>query len=58
MVRKLSIFKKSLRRLKIFLTHVVVFLNGPFPASFSLFSSFQYTVDSKQNVQYINNFCQ
>ena len=22
--------------------------NGPFPASFSLFSSFQYTVDSKQ----------
>ena len=25
-----------------------VFLNGPFPASFSLFSAFQYTVDSKQ----------
>ena len=25
-----------------------LFLNGPFPASFSLFSSFQYTVDSKQ----------
>ena len=24
------------------------FLNGPNPASFSLFSSFQYTVDSKQ----------
>ena len=24
------------------------FKNGPFPASFSLFSSFQYTVDSKQ----------
>ena len=22
--------------------------NGPFPASFSLFSSFQYTVESKQ----------
>ena len=26
----------------------VIFLNGPFPASFSLFLSFQYTVDSKQ----------
>ena len=26
----------------------IVFKNGPFPASFSLFSSFQYTVDSKQ----------
>ena len=25
-----------------------IFLNGPFLASFSLFSSFQYTVDSKQ----------
>ena len=24
------------------------FKNGPFPASFSIFSSFQYTVDSKQ----------
>ena len=24
------------------------FLNGPFPTSFSLFLSFQYTVDSKQ----------
>ena len=32
----------------------IVFLNGPFPASFSLFSSFQYTVDSKQM---FNNFC-
>ena len=29
--------------------------NGPFPASFSLFSSFQYTVDSKQ-MFYINKF--
>ena len=26
----------------------ISFKNGPFPASFSLFSSFQYTVDSKQ----------
>ena len=25
-----------------------VFLNGPFPASFYLFLSFQYTVDGKQ----------
>ena len=25
-----------------------IFLNGPFPASFSLFSSLQYTVDSIQ----------
>ena len=31
-----------------------LFLNGPFPASFSLFSSFQYTVDSKQ---IFNKFC-
>ena len=29
--------------------------NGPFPASFSLFSSFQYTVDSKQMFD-INKF--
>ena len=29
--------------------------NGPFPASFSLFLSFQYTVDSKQMFnKYIN----
>ena len=35
---------------------VVCSKNGPFPASFSLFSSFQYTVDSKQNVQYTNEF--
>ena len=29
--------------------HYLLFLkNGPFPASFSLFSSFQYTVDSIQ----------
>ena len=28
--------------------YIIVFLNGPFPASFSLFSAFQYTVDSKQ----------
>ena len=27
---------------------IYFFLNGPFPASFSLFLSFQYTVDSKQ----------
>ena len=32
------------------------FLNGPSPASFSLFSSFQYTVDSKQMFN-INFFC-
>ena len=31
------------------------FLNGPFPASFSLFSSFRYTVDSKQMFN-INKF--
>ena len=30
------------------------FLNGPFPASFSLFSFFQYTVDSKQMLN-LNN---
>ena len=30
-----------------FLKIILSFLNGPFPASF-LFSSFQYTVDSKQ----------
>ena len=28
--------------------------NGPFPSSFSLFLSFQYTVDSKQM---FNKFC-
>ena len=27
---------------------IFCFLNGPFPASFYLFLSFQYTVDSKQ----------
>ena len=32
-----------------------VFLNGPFPASFSLLLSFQYTVDRKQMFN-INNF--
>ena len=31
------------------------FLNGPFPASFSLFLSFQYTVDSEQMFN-INKF--
>ena len=30
------------------LLFVFFFKNGPFPASFSLFLSFQYTVDSKQ----------
>ena len=33
----------------------VIFLNGQFPASFSLFSSFQYTVDSTRMFN-INNF--
>ena len=33
----------------------IFFKNGPFPASFSLFSSFQYTVDSKQMFN-INKF--
>ena len=32
-----------------------IFLNGPFPASFSLFSSFQYSVDSIQMFD-INKF--
>ena len=32
-----------------------LFFNGPSPASFSLFSSFQYTVDSKQMFN-INTF--
>ena len=32
-----------------------LFFKGPFPASFSLFSSFQYTVDSKQMFN-INKF--
>ena len=27
--------------------------NGPFPASFFLFSSFQYTVDSKQMFEHL-----
>ena len=31
-----------------FMSRTLFFLNGPFPASFSLVSSFQYTVDSKQ----------
>ena len=35
--------------------YIKVFLNGPFPASFSLFSSFQYTVDSIQMFN-INKF--
>ena len=36
-----------------------VFLkNGPFSASFSLFWSFQYTVDSKQMLTIYINFCQ
>ena len=38
-----------------FKTGKIVFLNGPFTASFSLFSSFQYTVDSKKMFN-INNF--
>ena len=33
----------------------IVFLNGPFPGLFSLFSSFQYTVDSIQMFN-INKF--
>ena len=33
----------------------IFYKNGPFPASFSLFSSFQYTVDSKQMFN-INKF--
>ena len=37
-----SSFQFSFIQLKVFLK------NWPFPASFSLFSSFQYTVDSKQ----------
>ena len=36
----------------------LVFLNGPFPASFSLFLSFQNTVDSKQMFNIDINFCQ
>ena len=36
-------------------TLTINFLNGPSPASFSLFSSFQYTVDSKQMFN-INTF--
>ena len=31
--------------------------NGPFPASFSLFSSFQYTVDRKQMFNINIKFC-
>ena len=42
-------------RTKPFVSPLVFFLNGPFPASFSLFSSFQNTVDSKQMFD-INNF--
>ena len=34
----------------------MIFLNGPYPASFSLFSSFQNTVDSKQMFNIIINF--
>ena len=34
---------------------ILFFSNGPFPASFSVFSSFQYTVDSKQMFN-INKF--
>ena len=37
------------------LINLLFFLKGPFPASFSLFSSFQYTVDSKQMFN-INKF--
>ena len=34
---------------RLFVVHLLFFFKyGPFPASFSLFSSFQYTVDSKQ----------
>ena len=33
----------------------ILFKNGPFLTSFSLFSSFQYTVESKQMLN-INNF--
>ena len=40
----------------VFYSRGKVFLkNGPFPASFSLFSSYQYTVDSKQMFD-MNNF--
>ena len=38
-----------------FILRIILFFNGPFPASFSLFSSFQYTVDSIQMFN-INKF--
>ena len=37
---------------------IKIFLNGPFPGYFSLFLSFQYTVDSKQMFNKYINFCQ
>ena len=51
-------FSKYPKKLHIYwATFVRIFFkkNGPYPASFSLFLSFQYTVDSKQMVN-INKF--
>ena len=39
-------------------TTLVFLKNGPFPSSFSLFLSFQYTVDSKQIFNKYIYFCQ
>ena len=36
---------------------IYFFKNGPYPASFSLFLSFQYTVDSKQMFNININVC-
>ena len=47
-------YTNSVARFK-FISLNYFFLNGPFPASFSLFSSFQYTVDRKQMFN-INKF--
>ena len=50
-------FAEALQVFYSFQNTLLFFLNGPFPASFSLFLSFQYTVDSKQMFNININFC-
>ena len=51
-------FMQSIGHSKSIKWQVICFLNGPYPASFSLFSSFQYKVDSQQMFNINIFFCQ
>ena len=50
-------WQENVQRFSCFSIKMFFFKNGPFPASFSLFLSFQYTVDSKQMFNIKINFC-